>query len=553
MPILLLLRAKLEGTTFLGGGFSRLRERDQVWVVPIAIIGAAVGLIGFAAVLYQNYVGMAALGEAFGYADLPMYVATLATWVLVFVLGFPIAVSVLYFSRDTRLLASLPIRPAAIVTVNTAVLYLYALPVAAFLFIPALVAGWGTLTAAGSSPFALVVTALLAVIVLPVVPLALSVLVVTAVTRLVNLSRFRTNLEALGMLLVLVVLVGFQVALSRSLVDGSGTAQTSTTEYLASVVVRLRTAVGPAGWFARAFLPGGWLMLVLAVVVSVLSGAVAVAAVQNGYLRQIADQAVSRAHRRRGAPGAIPNQRRPLASLVHREVALLTSNSTFLFESAGELVVFPLLLVIARLSIPADVMAGVSPLLSQTGYALPVVTAALVLLAGINTVSSAALSREGRTFDLSLSLPLSGSMQISAKILTYLALFGATFLVNAFLAVWLLSAPWWYGPVIVACGLPFVWLIGVTTIVADIRRPRLDWNHPQQAVKQNMNVVVGMGIAVVALAAAAAPAFYAALRGAPSVTVLLLAAGTASVLAIVASGQVKRYADRRYGNAFSAA
>jgi ABC-2 type transport system permease protein len=551
MQILLLLRAKLEGTTFLGGGFTRLRERDQLWVVPIALLGAAVGVVGFTALLYQSYVGMAMIGVATGYPDLPMYVATLAVWVLVFFLGIPIAVSVLYFSRDTHLLAALPVRPAAIVTVNTAVLYLYALPVAAFLFTPALVAGWDTMTAVGSSPAALVVAASLTIVALPVVPLALSVLAVTAVTRLVNLSRYRTNLEALGMVLVLVVLVGFQVAFSQSLVDG-GSAAAHTPEYLASFVVALRSAVGPAGWFALAFLPGGWLSLLLAITVSLLAGVLAVAAVQSGYLRHIANQTVTRTHRRRGAPGAIPNQRRPVASLVMREVKLLTSNSTFLFESAGELLVFPLLLVIVRLSMPADALASLIPLLSGANL-LPVVTAALVLLAGINTVSSAALSREGRTFDLSLSLPLSGSTQISAKILTYLMLFGAGFLVNAFLAVWILAAPWWYGPVIILCGLPFLWLIGVTTIVADIRRPRLHWNHPQQAVKQNLNVLIGMGIAIVTIIVGAAPALLAALRGATTGTVLTVATVTALILAGFASRRVKRYADRRYGTAFSAA
>lgn len=32
-----------------------------------------------------------------------------------------------------------------------------------------------------------------------------------------------------------------------------------------------------------------------------------------------------------------------------------------------------------------------------------------------------------------------------------------------------------------------------------IRRPHLTWNHPQQAVKQNLNVLIGMGIAIVAV------------------------------------------------------
>lgn len=555
MRMISLLRAKIEGTTFVGGGFERLRERDQLWVVPIAGAGILVAVVGFVALLYQNYRGMALLGAQAGVPDLVFYLAVVAGWAVVFILGFPVAISVLYFSRDTRLLASLPIPAHRIVGANAWLLYLYALPVAALFIVPALVAG-----AAPLADASLVATlgigiarywtvGLVVTLLLPVVPLALSALIVTGITRLVNLSRFRTGLEALGMLLMLVVLVGLQLALSRSLVDGG--AGVAVSDAISSLVVDLRDAVPPAGWYAAGFVAGGTGVFVAAAAATVGVGAGAIAAVGRGYLRQLANQTVTRNRRRRSTPATMPREHAPLTSLAMREVKLLTSNSTFLFESVGELFVFPLILLILRIATPDDAIAQLLPYLDRTDYLLPIVTGALVLFAGINSVSSAAISREGRTFDLSLSLPLPGSTQVAAKIVTYLVLFGGAFAVNAALATWILARPWWYAPVIVVCGLPFIWLIGTTTIYADLRRPHLNWNHPQQAVKQNMNVVIGMGIAIVALGAAGAPAAVAAVRGAPGGVVLVLGAGLALFGAAVTGRLVLRYADRRYANAFA--
>ncbi|MFW5783015.1 MAG: hypothetical protein ACOCY8_00715, partial [Spirochaetota bacterium] len=128
MRTISLLRAKIEGTTFLGGGFERLRERDQAWVVPVAVVGILVAVVGFVVLLYQNYRGMAMLGVQAGVPDLIFYVAIVAGWAIVLILGFPVAISVLYFSRDTRLLASLPIPAHRIVAANAGLLYLYGLP-----------------------------------------------------------------------------------------------------------------------------------------------------------------------------------------------------------------------------------------------------------------------------------------------------------------------------------------------------------------------------------------------------------------------------------------
>ncbi|MFW6356596.1 MAG: hypothetical protein ACOC2Y_07725 [Spirochaetota bacterium] len=549
MRILSLLKAKLEGTTFLGGGMQRLRDRNQMWVLPIAVGGVGVGVAGFVYLLYQNYVALSMIGSMIGSPDLVFYVGVVATWALVFLLGFPIAISVLYFSRDSRLLASLPIPAYRIVGANAGLLYLYSLPATLLVFVPGLVAGYPSAVDAGTSPAQFAIASALVTLALPIVPLCLAVVVVTAITRLVNLSRYRTALEALGMVLLVVVLVGVQLFLSRMLTAGERGVEV--TAALESMMESIRGAVPPAAWYASGFVPGAVLPWLASLVATLGVGAIAIAAVQAGYLRQLSNQAVTQTRRRRSTPGKLPSRHSPVVSLAMREVKLLTSNSSFLFESAGEVFIFPILLAIFRFAIPAEVMDMIRTTITQTDYLLPLVTGLFLLFAGVNSVSSAALSREGKSFDLSLSLPVSGSAQVRAKILTYVVLFGSAFVLNAILASWILALPWWSVLAISATGLPCIWLIGVTTIYIDLRRPLLTWNHPQQAVKQNLNVVLGMGTAIVVVAVVAAPAAMAAARGAPVAVVMVLAAGFAVVVAGVLGRAVLAYADRRYSNAFA--
>ena len=541
MTVTALLKHKLSATTvFSGASLRQLRQRDQLWILPLAGVGIVVALGGFVYMAFVNYQGFAALGAAVGRPELALYIATVVTWVLVFLVGFPVVLSVLYFSRDLRLLAALPLREWSIVLANLGQIYLYALPVAMVTFIPAIVASTGAVQFGA----AFVVSTVLHVVTLPLVPLALSALVVSLLMRLVNLGRYRTALEALGMVMVVGVIIVFQMVISRTAIEGMSGG--GVPQAMFDLVLRIASAVPPAEWVARSFLAGQPGSLLLSLALSVAAFGAGAWVVQLGYLRLIASQsAVPRRSARRGTL-ELPRGRSPMRALVGRELKLISSNSTFLFESVGEVLIFPLILVIFRVSLPAEFIDEFMPALTGAPYLLAILAGVLLLMAGINSVSSAALSREGRSFDLSLTLPLSGGAQVTAKLLTYYGLFLPAFALNSVLAVSLLRLPWWNAVVLFAAGAPVVVLVGAATISVDIRRPVLDWNHPQQAVKQNMNVLTGMGLAIVSVVGVAAPAVGAALLGASVWLVLAAAAVVATVAAIIVLRTVRRYADRRY-------
>lgn len=552
MNLLRLTRAKLSGTTVFGQLSAKtLKEKNQLWVLPIAIVGVGVAVASIVGLLYMNYRSLTVLGAVTDMPDLALYVAVIASWAFIFLLGFPIALSVLYFSRDTELLVSLPIKPFRIVLANVSVLYLYALPVALLLFIPAVVPSAALLTGSATGILADVQFYLGAVVIsllLPLVPLALSVLLVTVIGRLFNVSRYRVAFEALGMVVAIVALVALQLLLSRTLSVDPGQEVNAAMRSLAET---LRGAVPPAQLFSRAFLPDGLVWLAGAAVGSFGFGALTVALVQRGFVRQITEQGSVRTRAHSGAPVDLPPVRSPMQALIRREMRLMTANSTFLFESVGELVIFPILLVIFSFSIPAEMMTELRPMITGSDLLIPALFGVLLLLAGINTMTAAGISREGKSFDLSLSIPVSGRRQAGAKLLTYLLLFGGAFVINAALAVSILRLQWWLAPLYAVGALPFLVLIGSVTLFADVRRPLLDWSHPQQAVKQNVNVLIGMGLTVVSLALVGAPAVVALLAGSGPLVALFAAVAAAIAAAAVTLRGVLRYADRRYGNAFS--
>ncbi len=105
----------------------------------------------------------------------------------------------LYYSRDTRGLIPLPIKPFNLVLSKTILLYLYTLPLHLLLLIPALVI-YGL-----PQPFSLeyALAAVVQLLLGSTVPLALAVLLVFILTKLVNLSRYRVAIELSGMVMLL--------------------------------------------------------------------------------------------------------------------------------------------------------------------------------------------------------------------------------------------------------------------------------------------------------------------------------------------------------------
>ncbi len=548
MTVPALVRTIIRGTTwFSTDGLRELARRGRRGLFALAAAGIAVGLAVFLFMLVGTYRGILAAGIAGGRPGMLFPFAFLVSWVFLFVTALPLALSVLYYSRDTRLLLTLPIRPAGIVGAKAVLLYLYCVPVNLLLLAPALVLY--ALRFGVTAPYA--AAAVLHLIVSPLLPLSLAMLLVLLLMKLVNLSRFRVGLEAAGMTLGICLVLGLQVLLSRTAMSSFMGGTFESLSQVPDITSGITGVLPPLAWAAGGLAgphPG------LSSALSVLSTAVCVAAVlvlaPVNFIRDIAERGESRRERAAVSGRAAQRmvQRRPvLRSLVAREWAVLTSNSTYLFEAAGEVVVLPLVLGIYALILPKAVLGPALGFINSSPFMGLIVMAVLVLMTNMTTVSSTSLSREGRLFSLSLSVPVSGRDQVKAKLALHALLFLPAYLLDVGIVYAVFRLPMDALVYLIPAGPIFLIAGFMAGIFLDLKRPLLKWSHPQQAMKQNTNVVGGMGGVFCLVAILGAPSAALLLHGFDPFLLGCLIPVVPLFLDIILLPRLLAFADRQYG------
>jgi ABC-2 type transport system permease protein len=550
MKTLTLAEATLRGTTWIStDGLRELGRRDRLWVLPIAGLGILVGLAVIEFMLVGVYRSLLAAGQATGHPEMVIFYGLLGSWAFLFITAIPLALSVLYYSTDLKLLLTLPLRPLSIMGAKGLLLYIYCLPVNFALFIPAL---WLYAASAGISA-ALVVSAAIALFLLPLLPLSLAVLLVLALMKAVNLSRYRVALEVAGMALGITLLIGMQVLLSRTTIASLDAGSSQALTGFSGMYDRVAGALPPVAWAARAFVSGSGpmpLLLILAVTAALFVIVMLLAPIN--FARGVMERREAGGERRRAgladaafiAGRSLP--RSVVRRLVGREWAVLSSNSTFIFEAIGELLVLPLVLGVYGLILPRAMVGQAMRFIT----AMPVLGLALmgvvVLMTSLTTVSSTSLSREGKRIGLSLCLPIPGRLQVRAKLYFHLLFFSTAYVVDLVI-VWVLFR---FPPLSLVYMLPggiALQIVAFTVSISfDLKRPLLTWTHPQQAMKNNMNALSGIGCSAAIVVIIVGPCALAVLKGMNQMLFGCIAAGAGIVLAAILLPRVMAFADKQY-------
>jgi ABC-2 type transport system permease protein len=169
---------------------------------------------------------------------------------------------------------------------------------------------------------------------------------------------------------------------------------------------------------------------------------------------------------------------------------------------------------------------------------------AILFLNSIANVGATAVSREGRHFWISRSLPVAPRVQAQAKLLHSLifSTINIVMVLGAMAYLRILSPL--TAVYVVICGYLSSVATGYAAIMVDLIRPNLKWTDPQQAMKGNYNVLFGMlfNWVLIGVTAALGALLYAYARPL-LMPVLIVLFGVMAVLMWPAVGAM---ADRRY-------
>ncbi len=422
------------------------------------------------------------------------------------------------------------------------------------------------------------VNAVLVYLALPIIPLALVSLAVVVMMRFINVSRKKDALILVGSLVLIGASLSVQIALGRSggghmgMGAGAGGAQAAA-ESLAvfftspnSLLNKVGAFFPPAIWATKAIAGGfsgeGLANLALLLGVSLVLFAGMIVFAEKLFYRGVIGLGETTGRKKRLSRDEMSRRvaggRRAFAAIFGREWKIMNRTPIFLLNGVLVSVLLPAMFVLMATidtgggsgtgsGQGGDTMALLRMLMASDPL-LVVLGAALfmTICASINGTASSTFSREGAQFWISQVIPVAPREQAAAKfahsyLVATLGVVTSAVVAGVFLHV---KA----SQLAVGAGLALVAGVALTAVgmIIDLARPLLDWTNPQKAIKQNLNVLLGL-MADAGILTAAFFGVKALIRAklAPNVVLGIVFVGLAA-LSAVSYIILLRFADRRY-------
>ena len=428
----------------------------------------------------------------------PQVVLTMAavvSGIIVLIFGVFYILSTVFLAKDTELLASLPISQGNIFLSKFILVLLGEYPFAFFLMMPPVII-YGIGQKMGAIYYIL---AVICTLFIPLVPLVVSALLSLILMNIVSRSRHRDMITIIGSIILLVgIVLGQNYFLSR--------VPENQQEFLTGL---LQSSNAIIEFMGRAFPPAIW-------ITKILSGTVPEALINLVYLILISAAAFGLVYL--------------LASFIYQrgataqfETGISTGKTKLSYKSSSQiLTIFKIewltLLRTPIYALNSLVMVFMAPLMmmlpmfggnlandpdiqfvyqlienSELTSALVLIVAGLItLFALINPAVSSTFSREGKNYWILKNIPVKPEVQVYGKLLAGYSISFIAAILSASMAMLSFKISMVSTIMIVVLSTAALIPISAVGIYIDLIRPKLVWNNPQEAIKQNLNVVIAM-------------------------------------------------------------
>ncbi len=484
----------------IGGIFSDLFAREQRPGKKKASIGRSAA---FAIVMLLLAVGMVVFELrtldvliSLRAADVLLKLLVALSMFMTAVYGLMEVLSRLYFSNDIRILSYLPVGDLMLYSSRLCAHMFSEIAVSAVFIIPGTVV---FMTRTGFDAM-LLLRALIVTVFSPMIPVLLCALISGLLSKVPGFwAHKETVTTVFSVLLVFVVMVFsfFSGQMGGSSVDDEALAKGMMD--LSGAIDRTILVLPPIGWAARALTDGGIDMLLM-ILVSIASALVISFLFSRGYIAAASQGTESSAPVKAvDVRGMELHGQSPLKALALREIREMVRTPAYLLNGLLVPVIMPTMMIVLILISVSQVEGGTASLIAEFSGGgigmLPLcffLTGMMCMMMGMNSVSSTAISREGRRHSLMVSLPVDARTIIRSKMDTgvLFSLIGVipppiicAVLIPGYLPYALLSFLW-------AALLAYIG--SALGLIIDLSRPRLDWINETKAIKSNMNQIFGL-------------------------------------------------------------
>lgn len=476
--------------------------------IGFAILIALVEVIGlYSYLMYQLYQGALTLNTP----QIVITMAAVVTGLLVLVFGVFQILGALFLAKDTELLASIPLSQGQVFFSKFALVLLGEYPITFLLMLPPVII-YGVGQNAGVLYYIL---ALICIIMLPLVPLVISAFVSLILMNIVSKSRRRDLITIVGsIILILLMLVGQSYLMNKMPEDSQGFMITILNSSNAFIEFMGR-AFPPAIWITKILAgTGGEILLNLLYLFLISVGAFAIVYLMASFIYQRGATAQLETESRTGKAKITYKKSSRVLAIFKNEILIIVRTPVYALNSLIMVLLAPLLLVLPLIG--GD-MAADSDLQFIYGFVenseaqrwiILILAGIITLIVLINPALSTTFSREGKHIWILKNIPVKPEVQVLGK---FFAGYSISF-VGAFLSAVATMFSFKISliniiMVIILSGLALIPICAVGLYV-DMINPKLTWNNPQEAIKQNFNAVIGMLSGVVMLTVFGAIAYF---------------------------------------------
>ena len=465
-----------------------LRRLRRQLVNVLLMLLLLVALASVAVMLVINFLQIERIGAMLGINGLSVLTSSVLAALILFLLATYTAGSTLFKAADLKFLVTLPVRADTIFLSRILLHYRTNVIVYWALMLPSYIA----VGIVHGLSVQLIVNGIILLLTGPVLPLSCSALFSRLFAK--NKSRVGRYVElvAFGLLIVsLAVLQGLMTRWART-----GFLDIDPTQILASLSTMADKAIS---WLPLSVLQTRMIVSeesagmgpLVATILHLASAGIATFFI----LRLAATDYVSvlnfnvstqqSVKKRKGSPGKIEKQRSMLSALITKEFA----------------VAFVPIILIAVYSVGGlmtDISLAIAFISDLTLFPF-IFCGILLAVASITMMSSTSISRETPLLDIVRSLPIPTKRHVQAKIAAHLLMFGTAFVFYTIIGMLLLPVGFMHIIWMLPLGAIVMIISSCLGLAIDYMRPMYQWKLPQQAIKQNVNGIIGMVASIVVL------------------------------------------------------
>lgn len=488
--IFILAKTLLKG----GGTFTVSKKSRSKFLLPMILLVALL-TFGFSIILitFELY---DALGS-YGLEDIIITFAFGATSVVVFIFGVFYVISTMYHAKDIEMLRSLPLKPYQVLGAKFLTLVAFEYIMEAYILLPVLV-GFGIKSGGG---IMYVLYSALLLLITPVIGLCIAAVIVMIVMRFTNFGKNKQAFNFVGSILIVALAIGLNIGMqklgtiSQDQIAAISTGQSSFVSVISSVI--------PGVMFAsKALILSktiyGFLNLLLFVVVCAAAVAIFFGVGQLVYFKGVVGITESAAKRKgvadvgrkiKSSPGRL--------AYLKKEIRLLFRSPIGFMNCVLMNLIWPVLIVVMLFSSGQfQEIKGILPMIDPK-VIIAIIVAANMFVSSTNATASTAISREGSSLYVSKYIPIDMKEQLSAKMITAFILSSIGIVIICILVV-IMGLSIMNAVIALILSLVAAVVVSAAGLLIDVAHPKLNWMNEQQAIKQNINVVIHMITGIVA-------------------------------------------------------